>query len=78
MNLMCCPLCGDALWKKKNYPPPYLGELGRNRGCPWCGKPPRKNRYCDEWCREAIKAHASREYQRQKAENLKPSPPTVV
>lgn len=68
MNLMCCPLCANALWKKKNYPPRALelrGPVPAGR-CPWCGKVPMANKYCDEWCREAMVTWASRERQRSK------------
>lgn len=68
MNLMCCPLCANHLWKKKNYPPKALELDGPNTGCPWCGKKPRRGKYCDEWCREAKLVESSREYQRRKRE----------
>lgn len=67
MNLMGCPLCANHLWKKKNYPPPHLAVFGKNTGCAWCGKAHlSKGRYCDEWCRDAMTASKSREYQRRK------------
>lgn len=68
-NMMACPLCANALWKNRNYPPKALELTGPNTRCPWCGKPPKfGGKYCDEWCREAKKTEASREYQRRKHE----------
>jgi hypothetical protein len=63
-NMMCCPLCADFLWNKKNYPPQQVGLV--RGGCPWCGRPPRSGKYCDEWCRAASRTTASRLYQRKK------------
>lgn len=71
MNLMCCPLCANLLWKKKNYPPQHCVAVAspvRPGKCPWCGKTPEKDKYCDQWCREAIMTWSARERMREKAE----------
>lgn len=66
-NLMACPVCADALWKRKNYPPQVIEWDAPNTGCPWCGKPPKfGGKYCDEWCREAKSRYEARERQRRR------------